>query len=111
MLESRIGEDADGESRMIGSGRRDELDPGFLARGSPAEGAGTTGMGRLPGFAPAAYAPVREERLRPRKISAVLRTCEKSYLFNQYHRIQKKKKKKKKHDGEIKRKQKHAPSA
>lgn len=78
MFERRMGDDAEGDSRMIGSGRRDELDPGFFASGSPADGVGTTGMGRLPGFAPAAYAPVRDERLRPRKISAVLRTCEKS---------------------------------
>lgn len=86
MLDRRIGEEADGERRMIGSGRRelpdDEEDegPGFLGSARPADGAGTM-MPPLPGPAlllPGGYWP-RELRLRPRKISAVLRICEKSY--------------------------------
>lgn len=68
----------------MGSGRRelpdDEEEPGFLGSARPAEGAGTM-IPPLPGgplLLPGGYWP-RELRLRPRKISAVLRICEKSY--------------------------------
>ena len=53
----RSSDEAEGERRMIGSGRRDEeLDPdGFLGREvSPADGAGT-GAPLLPGFVPGGY--------------------------------------------------------
>lgn len=79
MFDMRIREEAEGERRMMGSGRREDDGPGrpdFLGTGRPADGAGTPG-GLLPGLTPGGYWPVRE-RLRPRKASAVLRTCEKS---------------------------------
>jgi hypothetical protein len=74
-LDMRIRDEAEGERRMIGSWFL-EL-PLFRGWVRPADGAGTTGCGLLPGFAPGGYCPVRE-RLRPRKVSATLRTCEKS---------------------------------
>lgn len=70
-LEVRIREEAEGERRMIGSPLREGL--GFRP---PAVGA----MGLAPlGFVPGGYWPGRV-RLRPRKISAVFRTWEKSWL-------------------------------
>lgn len=83
MFESRISEDADGERRIMGSGRReedgDELGiPGFLGRGRPAD-TGGSGKALLPSLIPGGYCPVRE-RLRPRNVSATFRTCEKSYI-------------------------------
>lgn len=85
MLERRMGDEADGERRMIGSGRRELPDdddmPGFLGRARPAEGAGTMipPLPELILLLPGGYWP-REPRLRPRNISAVLRMCEKSYF-------------------------------
>lgn len=67
MFDMRMREEAEGESRMIGSGRaldfRDEVS------GRPADGAGTAGLfvGLAPGW------PGREP-LRSRNTSALLRT-------------------------------------
>lgn len=75
MFDMRIREEADGERRMIGSGREDEpdlRDDEFID--SPADGVGTTWF-LPPGLAPACPARLR---LRSRKVSALLRTCEKS---------------------------------
>lgn len=75
MFDMRIREEADGERRMIGSGREDEPDlRDDEVMDSPADGAGTTWF-LLPGLAPACPARLR---LRSRKVSALLRTCEKS---------------------------------
>lgn len=82
-----MGDEADGERRMMGSGCRelldDEEETGFLGSARPAEGAGTMipplPVGPL--LLPGGYWP-RELRLRPRKISAVLRICEKSYKIH-----------------------------
>jgi hypothetical protein len=72
-FDMRMREEAEGEIRMIGSGREcDELDLRDDETGSPAEGAGTWGL--LPGLAG------WPGRLRLRNTSALLRTCEKSYL-------------------------------
>lgn len=69
MFDMRRRDEAEGESRMIGSGRREgffERDTSEEALPAEGKGAGTedccTGRGRL----------------RPRNISADLRTCEKS---------------------------------
>lgn len=82
MFERRMSDEADGERRIIGSGRRDDVDdepgmPGFLGSGIPADGGGS-GSPLTPGLTPGGYCPVRE-RLRPRNVSAIFRTCEKSY--------------------------------
>jgi hypothetical protein len=75
MFDIRRREEADGDRRMIGNERREEVDEtasnGFFGiEPGPADGTG----GLIPGFAlPDAYWPGRD-RLRPRKISAVLRT-------------------------------------
>lgn len=85
ILESRMGDEAEGDRRMIGSTRREEEDDddeedeiavgGFLGSASPAEGAGR--IPPLPGIG--LFAPGRALRFRPRKVSAVLRTWENSY--------------------------------
>jgi hypothetical protein len=84
MFDSRIGEEAEGERRIIGSRREVELEVvdgdgtlGFLGSDRPAEGMGTTMLLLPPGLTPGGYW-FRDERLRPRKTSAVFRTWEKS---------------------------------
>ncbi len=79
MFDIRRREEAEGERRIIGYERREEVDEtgskGFfgIATG-PADGIG----GLIPGFElPEGYWPARD-RFRPRNISAVLRTWEKS---------------------------------
>lgn len=82
MFDMRMREEAEGERRMIGSGRREEEGPGrpgFFVRGSPADGAGIGAF--VPGLTPGGYWLL--ERLRPRNDSATFRTCEKS--FNSSH--------------------------
>jgi len=69
MFDMRMREEAEGERRMIGSGREFDLrDDGIE---SPAEGAGTIDELLTPGLAPA-WAP--RLRLRSRNSSALLRT-------------------------------------
>lgn len=68
MLLMRRREDAEGESRMMGSGRRVD----FLER-TVLDGLVGMEAGVEEGW-------LERERLRPRKISAVLRTWEKSLM-------------------------------
>jgi hypothetical protein len=79
MFDKRISEDAEGDRRIIGSGRLADVPgrPGFFGRGRPADGAGTV-RAFAPGLAPGGNWPVRE-RLRPRNVSATFRTWEKSW--------------------------------
>lgn len=73
MFDMRIREEAEGERRMMGSGRELDLRDGM---GRPAEGTGTIDEGLTPGLAPGW--PGRS-RLRSKKIAALLRTWEKSW--------------------------------
>ena len=78
MFDIRRREEAEGERRMIGNERREEDETGsngfFGIEPGPADGIG----GLMPGFVlPGGYWLARD-RLRPRNISAVLRTWEKS---------------------------------
>lgn len=68
MLLIRSKDEADGESRMMGSGRR----VGFL-RFETSAGEEVMAVERIVGGTPGRL------RDRPRKVSACLRTCEKSY--------------------------------
>ena len=93
IFDIRIRDDADGERRMMGSGRRVDAEgavavpgmPGFFGNERPADGAGMGGC-LLLGLTPGGSWPVRE-RLRPRKSSAVLRTWEKSYYPSEHDGI------------------------
>jgi hypothetical protein len=73
MFDMRMREEAEGERRMMGSGRELDFRDGM---DSPAEGAGTIDEGLTPGFAPGW--PGRS-RLRSKKMAALLRTWEKSW--------------------------------
>lgn len=56
MLDMRMRDEAEGERRIIGSGRREDAGPGrpgFFVRGRPADGAGTAGL--VPGLTPGGY--------------------------------------------------------
>lgn len=67
MFDMRMRDEAEGERRMIGSGRELDLRDDGIER--PAEGAGTIDELLTPGLAPA-----WPGRLRIRKTSALLRT-------------------------------------
>lgn len=73
-FDMRIRDDADGERRMIGSGR----DEPFFEDGGPSPAEGVGRSADLLGAAFVAPVVVPARLLRPRKVSALLRTCEKS---------------------------------
>lgn len=74
MFDMRMREEAEGERRMMGSGR--EWDLRAEGADKPADGAGTIDELLMPGLAPGC--PGRE-RLRSKNCSALLRTWEKSW--------------------------------
>lgn len=76
MFDMRMRDEADGERRMIGSGRELGLRDGTE---SPADGAGTIEGFLLPGFAPCWPGRLR---FRSRKSSALFRTWEKSCPYH-----------------------------
>lgn len=77
MFDMRMREEAEGERRIMGSGRELGLRDGM---GRPAEGAGTIAEGLTPGLTPGW--PGRS-RLRSKKTAALLRTWEKSWKAKQ----------------------------
>lgn len=83
MFDMRSREEAEGETRMMGLGRREDEDEGEEEE----EGLESSGfLGMLPapgvgimfGLPPVLALPCGRDRLRPRNSSAVLRMCEKS---------------------------------